>query len=148
MKRVEVLERSYRVPEPPPSLAVLWIVNVHERKPRQRKKLFIIFYQRENPFSNQNGCKKHNKLHRRVRLQFILNCQEEWKSLINNFWELWILFHAIGAIADFRVSTAILNTIRVSRRWCKFNFVPLKTQVKSCHFSEGRDGRKKCFYFF
>ena len=37
-------------------------------------------------------------------------------------------------VSDFGVSTAILNTIDISRGWCKLNFGPLQGQVKACHF--------------
>ena len=49
---------------------------------------------------------------------------------------------------DFGVSTAILNTTHISRRWCKLNFGPLWGHVKSCYFLERIDTRRQCFYFF
>ena len=39
-----------------------------------------------------------------------------------------------ATVSDFGVSTAILNTIDISRGWCKLNFGPLQGQVKACHF--------------
>ena len=42
---------------------------------------------------------------------------------------------------------AIINTIEISRRWCKLNFAPLRGQVKSCHFPERIDRRRKYIYF-
>ena len=50
-------------------------------------------------------------------------------------------------IPDFGVSTAILNTADVSRRWCKLNFGPLWGLVKSCHLTQRIDTRRQYFYF-
>ena len=49
-------------------------------------------------------------------------------------------------IAPFGDSTAILNTIDISRRWCKLNFGPLRDRVKSRHFSERIEPRRQYFY--
>ena len=60
-------------------------------------------------------------------------------------------YHLIAVvllIPAFGVSTAILNTTDISRRWCKLNFGPLRVHVKSCYFLERIDARSQYFYFF
>ena len=42
----------------------------------------------------------------------------------------------ILSIPNFVVSTVILNTVDVFRRWYKLSFRPMQDQVKSRHFSE------------
>ena len=39
-------------------------------------------------------------------------------------------------IPDFGVSSVILITTDISRRWCKLNFEPLRSHVKSIHLSD------------
>ena len=41
-----------------------------------------------------------------------------------------------------------LNTTNISHRWCKLNFGPLRSHVKSHHFPERIDVRIQYFYFF
>ena len=53
-----------------------------------------------------------------------------------------------GTITDFGVSTSILTTTDVSRRWCKLNFGHLWSHVKSRYFSEKIDSRRQYFYLF
>ena len=48
-------------------------------------------------------------------------------------------------IPDFGVSTTILYTIDISRRWCKLNFRPLRYQVTSGYFSARIDARRQYF---
>ena len=57
------------------------------------------------------------------------------------------LVYILLIIPNFRVSTAILNIIDISRKWCKFNFGPLWDQVKLCHFPGRIDARRQFFYF-
>ena len=52
-----------------------------------------------------------------------------------------ILIKAI--VPDFGVSTAILNTIYISRKWCKLNLGLLRGLVKSRHFPERIDARRQ-----
>ena len=42
-------------------------------------------------------------------------------------------------IPNFGVSTAILNTIDILLRWCKWNFDPLQGQVKAHNFHERKN---------
>ena len=51
-------------------------------------------------------------------------------------------------IPDFGVSTVILNTTDISRRWCKLDFGPLCGHLKSSHFPERIDAKGQYFYFF
>ena len=44
-------------------------------------------------------------------------------------------------------STAILNPVKVSRRWCKLSCRPMREQVKSSHFSEWVRARRPYFQF-
>ena len=53
----------------------------------------------------------------------------------------------VSLIPDLGVSTAILNTIDISRRCCKLNFGPLQGQVKARNFPERIDARRNCLYF-
>ena len=48
-------------------------------------------------------------------------------------------------IPDFGVSTTILYTIDISRRWYKLNFRPLRYQVTSGYFSARIDARRQYF---
>ena len=50
-------------------------------------------------------------------------------------------------IPNFGVTTAILNTIDISRSWCKLNFGPLRGQAKSHDFPERIDATRQYFYF-
>ena len=43
---------------------------------------------------------------------------------------------------------AILNITDFSCRWCKLNFGPLQSHVKSYHFPERIGVRRQYFYFF
>ena len=45
----------------------------------------------------------------------------------------------------FGVSTAIVNTIYIFRRWYKLNFGPLQVQVRPHHFSD-KDRRKNTIF--
>ena len=48
-------------------------------------------------------------------------------------------------IPSFGVSMAILNPVGIFCRWCYFGL--LQGQVKSCHFFERIEAKRKCFYF-
>ena len=54
----------------------------------------------------------------------------------------------LSSIPDFGVSTAILDTIDISRRWCKLNFGLLRGHVKSCYLPERIDASRQYFYYF
>ena len=57
---------------------------------------------------------------------------------LNSFYEhIWSKNSKLfvqSKILHFRVRMAILNTIDISRRWCKLNFGHVRDQLKSCHF--------------
>ena len=68
------------------------------------------------------------------------------------FGKLFKVFHkfadtANALIPDFGVSTAILNTIDISLKWCKLSFVHLRGQVKAHHFPERTNVRRQYFSF-
>ena len=44
-------------------------------------------------------------------------------------------------------STAILNPVKVSSRWCKLSCKPMREQVKSRHFSKWIGARRPYFQF-
>ena len=48
-------------------------------------------------------------------------------------------------IPNFEVSTAILNPVGIFCRWCYFGL--LQGQVKSLHFLEKIEAKRKYFYF-
>ena len=86
----------------------------------------------------------------------------DWKSLPQSFCKHNIVFHSFiiiplfdvlfnvahWTIPDFRFSTAIVNIIGFFRRWCKLNFRLLRGHVKSCHFPDRIEVRRKYFYIF
>ena len=51
------------------------------------------------------------------------------------------------SIPNFGVSTTILNSVDIFRRWCKLNFGPLQSQDKSHNFSERIEAKRQYFYF-
>ena len=57
------------------------------------------------------------------------------------------IIKALESIPDFGVTTAILNTIDISRRWCRLDFGPLRDQAKSRHFPERIDATRQYFYY-
>ena len=57
-------------------------------------------------------------------------------------------FVKLQSIPDFGVSTAILNTTDISRRWCKLNFGILQSHIKSLHSSEKINAKRQYFFFF
>ena len=61
---------------------------------------------------------------------------------------LCVSWEELSLIPDFGVSTAILDTTDIFRRWCKLNFGPLRSHVKSRDFPERIDGRRQLFLLF
>ena len=88
-------------------------------------------------------------------LRLIPICRIQWGCslfllLILNtiFGQIWSKNSKIfvqSEIPDFGVSTPILNTIDISCRWCKLNLGPLRGHIKSRHFPERIDARRRYF---
>ena len=89
-----------------------------------------------------------NVLSRQDNSKTILRCLEDVLCRLGSKNTLHYLKEFNGAIPNFGISTAILNTIDISRWWCKLNFGLLRDHVKSCHFPEWIGAGRRYFYFF
>ena len=69
--------------------------------------------------------------------------QFKFKATANELRQERIQLRYYEDIPYFAVSTAILNIIDISRKWCKLNFGSMRGQVKSRDFPDRIDARRQ-----